>query len=443
MADVRDILEIERGTTPELTKETILGNADKQRKKLIFQAVPKTSKRPEGMHREVFALLYNDNKDAPPLFPSDSGQGYKQLKAKLGVKKVRPWRWMPFTNPARKDGAHFHHWRRVADEGIEYPFAKFNKQVPVPTYTDSEYGQHLQSESWVRAETDHLFDLCRRFDLRFVVIKDRWDSVRFPDRSVEDLKERYYHVCGTLTKIRAGSNSTQESKIYVFDADHERQRKKQLNRLYERTPEQVEEEQNLLSEYRKIEARKKERDKKTQDLQKLITAADIQNDPRKQERKIPRKKLQHQARPRIDTSAVESAGIKFPDLKSNTVYVRSQKMKLPANIGQKRMKAIEQMLQDLNIELNPVPTEEICNRFNELRSDMVLLYELKTALATYEFELQTLRHQYEAFNQGKALVIPSAIFGDSQICSLETSKQKGNSSEIIDVVGTPDTSSSM
>lgn len=34
---------------------------------------------------------------------------------------------MPFTNPARKDGAVFHHWRRVADEGKDYPFAKFNK----------------------------------------------------------------------------------------------------------------------------------------------------------------------------------------------------------------------------------------------------------------------------------------------------------------------------
>lgn len=73
--------------------------------------------------------------------------------------------------------------------------------MPVPNYTDSEYLQHLQSESWARAETDHLFDLCRRFDLRFGVIRDRWDSARFPDRTVEDLKERYYHICGTLTKV--------------------------------------------------------------------------------------------------------------------------------------------------------------------------------------------------------------------------------------------------
>lgn len=49
------------------------------------------------------------------------------MKAKLGMRKVRPWEWMPFSNPGRTDGAQFHHWRRVADKGKEYPFAKFNK----------------------------------------------------------------------------------------------------------------------------------------------------------------------------------------------------------------------------------------------------------------------------------------------------------------------------
>ena len=58
-----------------------------------------------------------------------TGKGYKQAKAQLGVRKVRPWKWMPFSNPARKDAAVFNHWRRTADEGKEYPFAKFNKVI--------------------------------------------------------------------------------------------------------------------------------------------------------------------------------------------------------------------------------------------------------------------------------------------------------------------------
>jgi len=61
------------------------------------------------------------------MFVLFSGQGYKQMKAKLGMRKVRPWKWMPFKNPARTDGAVFYHWRRLADDSTEYPFAKFNK----------------------------------------------------------------------------------------------------------------------------------------------------------------------------------------------------------------------------------------------------------------------------------------------------------------------------
>lgn len=36
------------------------------------------------------------------MIPTDTNQGYKQMKAKIGISKVRPWKWMPFTNPARK-----------------------------------------------------------------------------------------------------------------------------------------------------------------------------------------------------------------------------------------------------------------------------------------------------------------------------------------------------
>ena len=77
-----------------------------------------------SLNAEHFCDLY---RDAPPLIPSDSHQGYKQMKAKIGQSRVRPWKLMPFTNPARKDGAIFYHWRRVADEGADYPFARFNK----------------------------------------------------------------------------------------------------------------------------------------------------------------------------------------------------------------------------------------------------------------------------------------------------------------------------
>lgn len=122
--------------------------------------------------------------------------------------------------------------------------------------------------------------------------------------------------------------STGDKKVYAYDAEHERKRKEQLTKLFDRTPKQIEEEQMLVNELKKIEARKKERDRKTQDLQKLISQADQvhctkcfhslavfnkfylqQGDPapnppsnRKQDKKLNKKKLQNQIRPsRVDS----------------------------------------------------------------------------------------------------------------------------------------------
>jgi DNA methyltransferase 1-associated protein 1 len=43
-------------------------------------------------------------------------------------------------------------------------------------------------KGWSREETDNLFDLCEQFDLRFIIIADRFT----PPRTVEELKGRYY-----------------------------------------------------------------------------------------------------------------------------------------------------------------------------------------------------------------------------------------------------------
>ena len=71
-------------------------------------------------------------------------------------------------------------------------------------------------------------------------------------------------------------------------------------------------------------------------------------------------------------------------------------MKLPQSVGLKKTKAIEQLIDELQLEQKPIATESICDHFNDLRSDMVLLYELHQALMNYEYELQTLRHRYES-----------------------------------------------
>jgi len=71
MADVLDILDLERPNTPEVTKESIMGT---QKQKPKYKPKNEVIRKPEGMARELFNLLVNDNKDAAPLFPTNSGK---------------------------------------------------------------------------------------------------------------------------------------------------------------------------------------------------------------------------------------------------------------------------------------------------------------------------------------------------------------------------------
>lgn len=136
----------------------------------------------------------------------------------------------------------------------------------------------------------------------------------------------------------------------------------------------------MRSELKKIEARKKEREKKTQDLQKLITAADagsaqggegaatatptaganlgkkLASDQKKITLLAAKKKsgkMPLASRTRegsLTTNAPDVfLGIKWPDFKSAGAFVRSQKLKLPSSVGQKKAKAIEQILHLLGL----------------------------------------------------------------------------------------------
>ncbi|RNA02113.1 DNA methyltransferase 1-associated 1, partial [Brachionus plicatilis] len=211
-----------------------------------------------------------------------------------------------------------------------------------------------------------------------------------------------------------------------------------MEKLFNRTKEQVEEEIYLIEELKKIEVRKKEREKKQQEVSKLLTAAgDLENSkitnnnlkvkqienktvnalpkPSKlKQRKNsvnsndgsisvvignrPSKSSQSEGliSPSSVTSSVpesksskkpivfkpisESTGIKFPDTKVSGVSLRSSRTKLPQSVGLKKIKAIEQLLDELQIEHKPIATETVCDNFNDLRSDIVLLYELQQAL---------------------------------------------------------------
>ena len=208
----------------------------------------------------------------------------------------------PFNNAARDDGLVLRHWRKKEDIGIaalatpadsnaatemevdekekdprvepDYVYAKFNVKVTVPEYTEEQYWSHLKNHDWTKEETDYLIDLAQDFDLRWIVIGDRYDyrpaetqkekadsmpvSVQAKARSIEDMKARYYDVAAKIMALKhpLPSMSTTEfelhEKMTKFDAKLETTRKKLAETLFHRSPEEVKEEELLLAELKRI-----------------------------------------------------------------------------------------------------------------------------------------------------------------------------------------------
>lgn len=207
-----------------------------------------------------------------------------------------------FSNPARSDGLILRHWKRREDTAIaslatpadsniasemdteekekmtkvepHYPYAKFNVKVNVPEYTQEQYDSHLKSDEWSQEETDYLVSLALEYDLRWVVIWDRYEyqpaeaakededstavAVQPMQRSMEDLKARYYDVAAKTMALDQplSSMSTTEfelhEKMTKFDAQLEATRKKLAETLFARSPEEVKEEEILLVELKRI-----------------------------------------------------------------------------------------------------------------------------------------------------------------------------------------------
>lgn len=213
----------------------------------------------------------------------------------------------PFTNPARKDGLVLRHWKRAPDQtttglppatpasaetpgganGIsegfpdskatqteaDYHFAKFNVRVEVPEYNDNQYEAYLKSDEWGREESDYLIDMAKDYDLRWIVIADRYDYqpnktsveggstavVKPPkQRTMEGLKARYYEIAAKMMALHhpISNMSTVEfdlhEKMTKFDPRQEATRKQLAEALLSRSPEEIKEEEILLGELKRI-----------------------------------------------------------------------------------------------------------------------------------------------------------------------------------------------
>ena len=248
-----------------------------------------------GMSREVLDLKYEG---APPI--SIVAPKFKE-KPKLPF-KPRPWEETPFGNSARKDGLVLRHWRRKGDVSnapalpvtpadsnaasemeqderaattlSDSHWAKFNIKIDRPQYTDEQYDTHLKNDDWSKEETDYLVELAIDFDLRWVVIADRYEyqpkeqpkeneesmavTPQAKPRTQEDMKARYYDVAAKSMVLHNPLSSMSSSEFEVhekmtkYDPGQERKRKMYAEQLMNRTDEEKYEEEMLLKELSRI-----------------------------------------------------------------------------------------------------------------------------------------------------------------------------------------------
>ncbi|KAI8356098.1 Swr1 complex subunit Swc4 [Choanephora cucurbitarum] len=403
-SDIRDILQISQSTEP----------APKRTKQ-------PAEKRPDGISRELYSLIGG----APPVaFVKPTFKAKYQKK-----KKAVPWKMQPFINPARGDGLLLSHWVKASEaDNQDYPFAKFNKVIDVLSYSDEDYEKYLTDTDWSKEETDYLFDLCRQYDLRFPVIEDRYNFGSKP-RTIEDLKDRYYAVYRKMILQGKGpisgdyvSDRQSLAQQYAFDKAKEVERKNALIMLFNRTKEQVEEEEALFVEAKRIALNEARLSRERESLLNSLQLEQIQQMP-----STPNTPLN--ASPASAVSGGNMGGVSgshiiasspggigitggtaggSSDLKKKKkitadvhdtkkeklvpgVYVRSQKLPIVKPTMQPK---VIKILEELGIGPRPImPTSQICQRFEALQNSILNLLELKKVADKTETEHKVKIHK--------------------------------------------------
>ncbi|KAL8474638.1 hypothetical protein ACS0TY_031186 [Phlomoides rotata] len=351
---------------------------------------PKESQRkPDGISREVYALTGG----IAPLMPTIDVNQLKR-KAQSENEKIT-WQWLSFTNSARKDNLQLYHWVRVVN-GVpptgDYSFAKYNKSVDVIKYTDEEYEKHLTHKAWTKEETDQLFDLCERFDLRFVIIADRFPS----SKTVEELKDRYYSVSRAIVNARASSPGDVVGHPLIkepYIASQETDRKRALSLLLSQTKQQERKDVEVLAHAKRItEARKSIKASEEPKVPAISDSGPLGADKDNAADPItPSGQFPSTTNPASEIASVMAS------LRTLRVYLRTYALDqmvqaASSSAGLRTIKRVEQTLQDLGVNLKPkVPTKAVCAEHLELRKEILTLLNLQKQLQYKEAEGSSFR----------------------------------------------------
>jgi len=278
------------------------------------------------------------------------------------------------------------HWVKIHNVP-DYRFAKLNKTVRLLDYTEEEYENLLQDADWTREQTDKLISMCKKYDLRFLVIHDRWTTegdapALNTEKTCEDLKARYYFIQRELLLSRNSSDSDVQNNPIVksrFDAEHEKERKSQLAKLLKRSKNKTTEVAELVLENRSLTSTIKKQKKVVKDKNKSLGIAG-----KKRKRTMPPPAPVQPPQPLVQL------GDKMADIpqscypanpfkeRTTGVYLRSALIALPP---QTKQKSVDQELSALGLKKVPktfdAPTTAVANMYDKLRTDIITMVNLE------------------------------------------------------------------
>lgn len=393
MGDVADILGIGSKTGHgSLAEEAsrLLGDKYKSGSKSIKKSKPK------GMSRELFSLMGSDSITPAVVTNKTSGPAFKTKRFTAMHGK---WIWAPFRNPARSDNKIFYHWVKTDMQNVEYSYARFNVKPEPMTYSDQEYESHLSDPLWTRSETDMLMNLCYRYDLRWPVIADRYDSI--PTRSTEDLQARYYSLIVRLRDARSShADSMKRVEAHTsFDIEYERIRRMQQDLLFRKTREDEAEEARLRDELKAID----------NNIKKLKKTTKLTAGSEKGSSKNEQKQSQHGSAA-LSASSDASGSQPLPGvpcLQSTRLFAAEGGVGLSKSLVKKVQVLVKELL---SVSDNLLPTRTVCDMFDQLRSSAVCLLTLQTGLAKKEREVAALKAQFPALLPGGSeVVVPHSL----------------------------------
>jgi len=226
----------------------------------------------------------------------------------------------------------FYHWKKLRDTS-EDEHVKYAKRPGILYYKDEDYNQHFVSTTWSKAETDYLLKMCALFDCRFIVIQDRWEM---SDRTVEDIKDRFYSVQRKLIELngtQANDTSWKKHPLikFPYDKSQDETRRMQLKGLLKRDVKQIKEEDELTPKVQEIlkvfKTNRKESTRIIDIAQKFLTTpfSETPNKRNKKRRKsslVSIANLNYKA-PRYRTgikNALENFGLEKPEKNAKTKH---------------------------------------------------------------------------------------------------------------------------